>query len=104
MSRVEDEATKGVDSRVGGTQFLGYRGLARDMFIGRRRRRSGNKSPGDAWVERSQRARRLREAIQMRDSGTLSEEEFASLTSRLLEGGPVPERPDRAPETPGTRG
>ena len=40
----------------------------------------------------------------MRDSGTLSEEEFASLTSRLLEGGPVPERPERAPETPGTRG
>jgi hypothetical protein len=74
------------------------------MFIGRRKRHSGNKPPGDAWVERSQRARLLREAIQLRDSGALSEEEFASRTSQLLEGGPVPETPDRASETPGTRG
>ena len=34
----------------------------------------------------------------MHDSGTLSEEEFASLSSRILEGGPVPETPDRASE------
>jgi hypothetical protein len=40
----------------------------------------------------------------MRDSGILSEEEIASLTSRLLAGIPVPEAPDRASETPGTRG
>jgi hypothetical protein len=39
----------------------------------------------------------------MRDSGTLSEEEFAALTSRLLEGRPVPEALYRASETPGTR-
>ena len=74
------------------------------MFIGRHKRHPGGKAPGDAWVERSQRARLLREAIQMHDAGTLSQEEFASLTSRLLEGGPVPETPDRAPEIPGTRG
>ena len=69
------------------------------MFIGRRKRRLRDKAPGDAWVERSRRARLLREAIQMHDSGTLNEEEFASLSSRILEGKPVPETPDRAAET-----
>jgi hypothetical protein len=39
----------------------------------------------------------------MRDSGTLSEQEYASLTSELLGGRPVPEAADRASETRGTR-
>ena len=56
------------------------------MFIGRRKRH-----PGDAWVERSRRAQLLQEAIRMRDSGALGEEEFALLTSRLLGGRAVPE-------------
>jgi hypothetical protein len=64
------------------------------MFIGRRKRR-----PGDAWVERSRRVQLLHKAIQMRDSGALSEEEFASLSSLLLEGRPVPEVPGEAAET-----
>jgi hypothetical protein len=38
----------------------------------------------------------------MRDSGALNEQEFASLTSELLGGRPVPEAADRASETPGT--
>ena len=68
------------------------------MFIGRRKRH-----PGDAWVERSRRAQLLQEAIRMRDSGALGEEEFALLTSRLLGGRPVPEALDPASETRGTR-
>ena len=36
----------------------------------------------------------------MHDSGTLNEEEFASLSSRILEGEPVPETPDRASADP----
>jgi hypothetical protein len=66
------------------------------MFLGRRKRH-----PGGAWVERSRRAQLLRVAIQMRESGTLSEEEFDSLTSRILAGLPVPEVEDRASETRG---
>jgi methionine aminopeptidase len=38
-------------------------------------------------------------AIQMRDSGALSEEEFDSLTSRILAGLSVPEVEARASET-----
>ena len=38
----------------------------------------------------------------MHDSGTLNEEEFASLSSRILQGEPVPETPDRASETRST--
>jgi hypothetical protein len=114
--QLEDQAGDGSRGRQGrrlavpgrsflavGIQVLAEGILARDMFIGKRKRHSGGKPPGDVWVERSRRARRLREAIQMHDSGALSEEEFASLSSRLLEGGPVPETPDRAPETPRTR-
>jgi hypothetical protein len=56
------------------------------MFIGKRKRR-----PGDAWVERSRRAQLLHQAIQMRDSGALSEEEFASLSEHLLQGSPMPD-------------
>jgi hypothetical protein len=65
--------------------------VARDVFIGRRKRH-----PGDAWVERGRRAQLLHQAIQMRDSGALSEEEFASLSSLLLEGRPMPEVADEA--------
>jgi hypothetical protein len=64
------------------------------MFIGRRKQH-----PGNAWVERSRRVQLLRKAIQMRDSGAISEEEFASLSSLLLEGGPVPEVPDQDTKT-----
>jgi hypothetical protein len=56
------------------------------MFIGKHKRR-----PGDAWVERSRRAQLLHQAIQMRNSGALSEEEFASLSELLLEGRPMPD-------------
>jgi hypothetical protein len=70
------------------------RGLARDMFIGRR-----NRHPGGTWVERSRRVQLLRRAIQMRDSGALSEDEFASLSSLLLEGRPVPEASGQAAES-----
>jgi hypothetical protein len=56
------------------------------MFIGKRKR-----PPGDAWVERSRRAQLLHQAIQMRNSGALSEEEFTSLSELLLEGRPVPD-------------
>ena len=38
----------------------------------------------------------------MHDSGTLNEEEFASLSSRILQGEPVPETPDGASATRGT--
>jgi hypothetical protein len=38
----------------------------------------------------------------MRESGALSEQEFASLTSELLGGRPVPEAADRAPKIRGT--
>jgi hypothetical protein len=65
------------------------------MFIGKRKR----EDPGNAWVERSRRVHLLRKAIQMRDSGALSEEEFASLTSMLLEGRPVPNAADGATPT-----
>jgi hypothetical protein len=58
------------------------------MFIGKRKR-----SPGNAWVERSRRAQLLHQAIQMRDSGALSEEEFTSLSELLLEGRPMPDVP-----------
>jgi len=56
------------------------------MFIGRHKRR-----PGDAWVERSRRAQLLHQAIQMRDTGALSEQEFLSLSELLLEGRPMPD-------------
>jgi hypothetical protein len=39
----------------------------------------------------------------MRDSGALSQQEYALLTSELLGGRPVPEAADRASETRGTR-
>jgi hypothetical protein len=35
----------------------------------------------------------------MRDNGDLSDEEFASLSSLLLEGRPVPDAPDEVSET-----
>jgi hypothetical protein len=38
----------------------------------------------------------------MRDSGALNEQEFASLTSELLGGRPVPEATDRGTETRST--
>lgn len=62
------------------------------MFIGRRKRGD----PGNAWVERSRRVQLLRKAIQMRDSGALTDEEFASLSAMLLEGRPVPGATDGA--------
>jgi hypothetical protein len=71
------------------------------MFIGRRKRHP-NGHPGEAWIERSQRAKLLREAIEMHESGTLGQEEFASLTSELLAGRPVAEVP--APEAGDARG
>jgi hypothetical protein len=89
---------KGIDSWVAGHSFS-VRWIWRDMFLGRRKR-----NPGDAWVERSRRARLLRTAIQMRDSGALSEEEFDTLTSRILAGLSVPEVPDPASETSDKRG
>jgi hypothetical protein len=73
------------------------------MFIGRRKRHPGG-HPGDAWIERSRRAQLLREAIEMRDSGAMTQEEFASLTSQLLAGRPVVEAPDSAPKAGDTRG
>jgi len=40
----------------------------------------------------------------MRDSGAMTQEEFASLTSQLLAGRPVVEAPDSAPKAGDTRG
>jgi hypothetical protein len=54
------------------------------MFLRRR-----NPDRGSRWVERNRRRQLLWRAIELHNAGALSDQEFASLTSRLLGGQPV---------------